>query len=512
MPDVFISYSSKDRAVAERVRDALAEAGYDIFWDQEIPAGTDWDSWIRERLTGSRLAIVLWSKVSVASPNVRHEAIIARDAGGLLPLMVDDLAPTDFPMGLFLVQAMKIGRTQREFNAARAKLLEEVRARIGEPGSGSDTPPTRTPKGPSKRRKRLVIGAGIAAVALAALLVFFWPTISFMIDPDKPPVAAEQLRASIAREGPARERVARSAETALSGDREAIGTSWAWFAGQLVSAAPEESRSFAESYFRYLASVERPDCGCFIMEGIPNSIGNGWVITTYAQYRRPAPPRLLETILAAQHAEGWWTISLNGVKQPANAAVHATAMLAIALSEARRAGIVPSPFRPRVDAAIRRATSWLNRGPETGANWADNPSDERRSEHLVFAAMATVATEVAGGAPNGHAARAFIASAEALPPPIEHFPSGIYVELENGERYIDNYRHPVSPWIGAAAVLAYRNATAAERAKLRPIIRSWIDVDLSDENLLRQDWITGETLFLRALAFRHYSPDRPATR
>ena len=53
--------------------------------------------------------IALWTKSSVASPNVRHEAIIAREAGKLLPVMVDELKPTDFPMGLFMVQALLIG-------------------------------------------------------------------------------------------------------------------------------------------------------------------------------------------------------------------------------------------------------------------------------------------------------------------------------------------------------------------------------------------------------------------
>ena len=118
MTDIFISYSSKDRAVAERVRDALAEVGYEVFWDQSTPAGQDWDSWIRERLTGARLVVTLWTKASVASPNVRHEAIIAREAGKLLPVMVDELAPTDFPMGLFLVQALMIGRTAGSFRAS----------------------------------------------------------------------------------------------------------------------------------------------------------------------------------------------------------------------------------------------------------------------------------------------------------------------------------------------------------------------------------------------------------
>ena len=113
MPDVFISYSSKDRAVAERVEKALTGAGFDVFWDQHTPAGTDWDSWIRERLHGSAVVIVLWTKASIASPNVRHEAIVAREAGKLLPVMVDALTPADFPMGLYMVQGLVMAARRR---------------------------------------------------------------------------------------------------------------------------------------------------------------------------------------------------------------------------------------------------------------------------------------------------------------------------------------------------------------------------------------------------------------
>jgi hypothetical protein len=139
------------------VRDALQAAGYDVFWDQSTPAGQDWDSWIRERLTGAKLVVVLWTKASVASPNVRHEAIIAREAGKLLPVMVDELAPTDFPMGLFMVQALMVGRTPRQFAAVRARFLDDVRARIGDVGSAALAPQVRRP------RKKLIIGLGAAA-------------------------------------------------------------------------------------------------------------------------------------------------------------------------------------------------------------------------------------------------------------------------------------------------------------------------------------------------------------
>ncbi|MDP8994771.1 MAG: TIR domain-containing protein [Pseudomonadota bacterium] len=497
MPDVFISYSSKDRPVAERVQSALADEGYDVFWDQDTPAGQDWDSWIRERLQGAACVIVLWTKASIASPNVRHEAIVAREQGKLLPVMVDDLKPSDFPMGLYMVQGVVMGRSAKDFEAARDKLVGEVRNRVGAREKAA--------RGAAAARKRWGrkhwIAAG-AAAALALLLALLLPSYSVLTDANAPPVGEEAVRQAAASEGMARERVARSAETALSGDQEVIGTSWAWFAGQLVSAAPEESRSFIGLYFNYLDRVVREDCGCWHMHDIPHSIGNGWVVIAAAQFRRPAPPRLLEAILSSQHQEGWWTISFNGVRDPANAAVHATAMLTIALAEARRAGVVPQEMRPRVEAALRRASSWLSRGPEAGVDWADYPNDERRAQNLVFAAMATVATHLAGQTGPRPPAAAFIRSASELPEPTEHFPSGAYIELTNGERFIDSYRHPVSPWVGAAAVFAYPHGSLMERRRLRGIIRDWLALDLGDERLLRHDWIIGETLFLRQLAFR----------
>src|SRR6185503_14017757 len=106
---------------------------------------------------------------------------------------------------------------------------------------------------------------------------------------------------------------------------------------------------------------------------------------------------------------------------------------------------------------------------------------------------------------------AFIRSAQRqLPPAVEQFSSGAYIPLTTGVRFFDDYRHPVSPWIGAAAIMAYRQATGPQRRLLRDLIRQWLEVDLGDENLLRQDWLTGETLFLRGVAFRTLEADFPS--
>jgi hypothetical protein len=51
MTDIFFSYSSADRERVRPIRNALAEQGFEVFWDQQVPSGMDWDSWIRQHLT-----------------------------------------------------------------------------------------------------------------------------------------------------------------------------------------------------------------------------------------------------------------------------------------------------------------------------------------------------------------------------------------------------------------------------------------------------------------------------
>lgn len=173
MADVFLSYSSADRAKAMMIEKALTQAGHSVFWDQEIPPGRDWDSWIRERLVGAKTVVVLWSKASVVSPNVRHEAMIARDAQQLIPVLLDKLAPTDFPMGLYLVQAIQLDRWDGDpGDPAFYRLLSEIAARKSE-----RPPPRRAPRAKSKAPLILGLLALILALGGAGYAALSWDRI-----------------------------------------------------------------------------------------------------------------------------------------------------------------------------------------------------------------------------------------------------------------------------------------------------------------------------------------------
>lgn len=131
MPDIFISYSSKDKDLVAPIRTALVRLGFDAFWDQVLPPGIDWDSWIRRNLSESKCAIVLWTNYSIASDNVRHEATLAKQQGKLIPVVLEVIPPEAFPMGLYSVQAHNmVGWDGNTDNLNWKPLLNEIMQRV----------------------------------------------------------------------------------------------------------------------------------------------------------------------------------------------------------------------------------------------------------------------------------------------------------------------------------------------------------------------------------------------
>jgi hypothetical protein len=145
--DIFFSYSSADRERVRPIRDALVAQGFEVFWDQQVPAGTDWDTWIRQHLTKSKCAMAFWSATSVSSDNVRHEAMVAKQQGKLISVLLEPLTAEQFPMGLYAQQAANLSgwsgdyshdewrKFRREFEAKLTPLwvrrqIDEIEAEL----------------------------------------------------------------------------------------------------------------------------------------------------------------------------------------------------------------------------------------------------------------------------------------------------------------------------------------------------------------------------------------------
>lgn len=138
VPSVFISYAAEDRAAARRLRDALAAAGLDVWYDEnELSGGDAWDQKIRRQIRDCEYFMPVIS----ANTEARKEGYFRRewrlatertldmadDVLFLLPVAVDDTSELGarVPEKFLTVQWLRApgGQPTSAFNA----LLERLR-------------------------------------------------------------------------------------------------------------------------------------------------------------------------------------------------------------------------------------------------------------------------------------------------------------------------------------------------------------------------------------------------
>src|SRR5277367_5229648 len=93
MTDIFISYATEDRPVAQRLALKLHEDGWEVFWDRRIEAGAQWNDEIQRALHHARCVIVLWSAASRKSFWVRGEAADSFENNFYFPVQIDKTGP-----------------------------------------------------------------------------------------------------------------------------------------------------------------------------------------------------------------------------------------------------------------------------------------------------------------------------------------------------------------------------------------------------------------------------------
>ena len=93
--DVFISYSNKDRPVAERLCAALENAGVSGWIaPRDIATGLDWPAAISNAIAASRILLLVFSAESNASRDVSRELSLASDSNLIiLPFKIDGTTP-----------------------------------------------------------------------------------------------------------------------------------------------------------------------------------------------------------------------------------------------------------------------------------------------------------------------------------------------------------------------------------------------------------------------------------
>ena len=134
--DVFISYKREERALADRVAQALIEHGYVAVTDLNIQKATDFGDAIDAMIREASLVIVLWTKASAASDWVRKEAAEAERLNKYLGVRVDAVAPEDLPLAVRNNNWLDV--SDGPVTRGIPTVMQEVRQLIGDPTRGSD--------------------------------------------------------------------------------------------------------------------------------------------------------------------------------------------------------------------------------------------------------------------------------------------------------------------------------------------------------------------------------------
>ena len=103
MKEVFISYASEDRPVAQRLAAALEQSGLSVWWDRQIQVGSEWDKTIEDALAAAKCVVVLWTGHAKNSRWVRAEAREALNQEKVVPVLLEANA---IPLAFTGIQAL----------------------------------------------------------------------------------------------------------------------------------------------------------------------------------------------------------------------------------------------------------------------------------------------------------------------------------------------------------------------------------------------------------------------
>ncbi|MEZ5680876.1 MAG: AAA family ATPase [Erythrobacter sp.] len=138
MPDIFISYSRPDEAVARRYADRFIEAGMDVWWDSHLRSGEEWDRVIEEALRSAHAVVVLWSPDAVDSRWVRAEATVAQRIGSLMPAMI---VPCQLPIVFEMTQTADLSHWSGDTSDAKWQaFLSDVVSKVERSGGHVQRP------------------------------------------------------------------------------------------------------------------------------------------------------------------------------------------------------------------------------------------------------------------------------------------------------------------------------------------------------------------------------------
>ena len=135
MSDIFISYASEDRAIAQNLARALGTRGWSVWWDRRILPGQSFHRVIQAEIGCARCMLVLWSSASVESDWTMDEAAVGKQRGVLVPALIERV---QIPLGFQSIQAADLVGWRGDEQAEGFAALTDAIAHLLVPADGDD--------------------------------------------------------------------------------------------------------------------------------------------------------------------------------------------------------------------------------------------------------------------------------------------------------------------------------------------------------------------------------------
>lgn len=128
MPNVFISHSSEDSEIANKLADFCRQSGLSVFLDENnLNPGDDWYDRIHQEIAASDAVWVLASKKAIESGMVNQEIGATKAHGVKLVPIIWDMPPEELPVPLNQIQAIVLtDKTPEEGQALFADLINQA--------------------------------------------------------------------------------------------------------------------------------------------------------------------------------------------------------------------------------------------------------------------------------------------------------------------------------------------------------------------------------------------------
>lgn len=183
--DIFISYSSKDKTVADATC-AILEARGIRCWiaPRDVLPGKEWGDALIDAIDESRALVLIFSANANNSAQIKREVNHAVEKGvAIVPLRIEDVKPSD-AMEYYLDVTHWLDALTPPVEDHLQELADKVQQLLGEapregarPAAAGITTAPAAPRGrASWGGRKLLVGAASAAVALALLVGLYFLT------------------------------------------------------------------------------------------------------------------------------------------------------------------------------------------------------------------------------------------------------------------------------------------------------------------------------------------------